>query len=122
MEGTLCEKVIRLDKNIRFAGIVNGNGEVIEGGFQQGTQPLLNGASEQQMYLQSLSNVLTLRQFSDRLGEFRYSITEHGKVNLMTFPFGDGILCLSTTSKANTLRIRDKVLALLKKNKKPKKV
>lgn len=121
MQGTLCERVIKLDKNIRFAGIVNGNGEVVEGGFQQGTQPLLNGTAEQQMYLQSLSNVLTLRQFSDRLGEFRYSITEHGKVNLLTFPLGDGILCLSTTSKANTLKIRDKVLALLKKNKKSKK-
>lgn len=118
MQGTLCERVIKLDKNIRFAGIVDARGEVVEGGFQQGTQPLLNGTAEQQMYLQSLSNVLTLRQFSDRLGEFRYSITEHGKVNLMTFPLGDGILCLSTSSKANTLKIRDKVLTLLKKNKK----
>ncbi|MEM3160360.1 MAG: hypothetical protein QXJ74_06215 [Nitrososphaera sp.] len=121
MQGTLCERVIKLDKNIRFAGIVNGSGEVVEGGFQQGTQPLLNGTAEQQMYLQSLSNVLTLRQFSDRLGEFRYSITEHGKVNLLTFPLGDGILCLSTTSKADTLKIRNKVLALLKQSKKIKK-
>lgn len=121
MQGTLCEKVIKLDKNIRFAGIVNGSGEVIEGGFQQGTQPLLNSTSEQQMYIQSLSNVVTLRQFTDRLGEFRYSITEHGKVSLLTFPFGDGILCLSTSPKANTLKIRDKVLALLRKSKKPKK-
>lgn len=121
MQGTLCEKVIKLDKNIRFAGIVNGSGEVVEGGFQQGTQPLLNGTAEQQMYLQSLSNVLTLRQFSDRLGEFRYGITEHGKVNLMTFPLGDGILCLSTSVRADTLKIRNKVLALLKKNKNVKK-
>ena len=121
MQGTLCERVIKLDKNIRFAGIVNGSGEVVEGGFQQGTQPLLNGTAEQQMYLQSLSNVLTLRQFSDRLGEFRYSITEHGKVNLMTFPLGDGILCLSTGAKADTLKIRNKVLALLKQSKKVRK-
>lgn len=121
MQGTLCERVIKLDKNIRFAGIVNENGEVVEGGFQQGTQPLLNGTAEQQMYLQSLSNFLTLRQFSDRLGEFRYSITEHGKVNLITFPLDNGILCLSTTSKANTLKIRNKVLVLLKNNKKSKK-
>jgi hypothetical protein len=121
MQGTLCERVIKLDKNIRFAGVVDARGEVVEGGFQQGTQPLLNGTAEQQMYLQALSNVLTLRQFSDRLGEFRYSITEHGKVNLLTFPLGDGILCLSTSSKANTLKIRDKVRALLKKNKKPAK-
>jgi len=64
-----------------------------------------NGTAEQQMYLQSLSNVLTLRQFSGMLGEFRYSITDHGKVNLMTFPLGAGILCLSTSSKANTVKM-----------------
>lgn len=114
MQGSLCERVIKLDKNIRFAGVVNNNGEVIEGGFQKGMQPLLNGTAEQQLYIQSLSNVITLRQFREKLGEFRYSITEHDKVKLMTFPLKDNILCLSTTHKAPSEKIRDKVLALLK--------
>lgn len=114
MQRNLCERVIKLDRNIRFAGIVNSNGEVIEGGFQKGIQPLLNGTAEQQMYVQSLSNVVTLRQFTDRLGQFRYSVTEHDKVKLMTFPLDDGILCLSTTPKAKTEKIRDKVTRLLK--------
>jgi hypothetical protein len=33
MQGTLCERGIELDKNIRFAGIVDARGEVVEGGF-----------------------------------------------------------------------------------------
>jgi hypothetical protein len=114
MQRNLCERVIKLDRNIRFAGIVNSNGEVIEGGFQKGIQPLLNGTAEQQMYVQSLSNVVTLRQFTDRLGQFRYSVTEHDKVKLMTFPLDDGILCLSTTPKAKTEKRRDKGAKLLK--------
>lgn len=114
MQRNLCERVIKIDKNIRFAGIVNNNGEVVEGGFQKGIKPLLNGTAEQQMYIQSLSNVVTLRQFVDMLGEFRYSVTEHDKVKLMTFPFEDGILCLSTTPRAKTEKIRDKVTALIK--------
>jgi hypothetical protein len=114
MQHNLCERVIKIDKNIRFAGIVNNNGEVVEGGFQKGIRPLLSGTAEQQMYVQSLSNVVTLRQFADMLGEFRYSVTEHDKVKLMTFPFEEGILCLSTTPSAKTEKIRDKVSALLK--------
>lgn len=120
MQANLCERVIKLDKSIRFAGIVNSNGEVIEGGFQQGIQPLLNGPAEQQMYIQSLSNVMTLKQYSDRLGSFRYSLTEHEKVTLMTFPLGDGILCVSASPKANSVKIRNKVMALLKKAKRAK--
>jgi hypothetical protein len=114
MQRNLCEKIIKLDSNIRFVGIVNGRGEVVEGGFQQGIEPLLNGTEEQQMYLQSLSNVMTLQKYSDKLGKVRYSMTEHDKVTLMTFPLGDGILCLSVTPRANLNRIRDKVAKVIK--------
>jgi hypothetical protein len=114
MQRNLCDKIIKLDRNIRFVGIVNSRGEVIEGGFQQGVEPLLNETEEQQMYIQSLWNLTTLESYSDRLGRVRYSITEHEKVTLMTFPLGNGILCLSTTPKANTNKIRAKVMKVIK--------
>lgn len=110
----LSERIIKLDKNIRFVGIVNGKGEVIEGGFQQGIQPLLEGTDEQQMYVQSLANVTILQQFSERLGKFRYSITEHEKVILLTIPLAGGILCISASSKADPVKIRDKVMKAVK--------
>ena len=114
VEPSLCEKIIKLDRNIRFAGIVNKRGEVIEGGFKHGVEPLLNGTDEQQMYIHSLSNLTTLQSYSDRLGILRYSLTEHEKVTLLTFPLDDGILCLSVTPKANTGKIRDNVMKVLK--------
>jgi uncharacterized protein DUF6659 len=110
----LSDRIIKLDRNIRFVGIVNGRGEVIEGGFQHGVEPLLDGADEQQMYMQSLWNMTALQKYSGRLGKVRYSITEHDKVALMTFPLDDGILCLSTSAKADTNKIRDKVIKTLK--------
>ena len=115
MQPSLSDRIIKLDRNIRFVGIVNSRGEVIEGGFQQGVEPLLNGTEEQQMYIQSLWNLTTLESYSDRLGRVRYSITEHEKVTLMTFPFGSGILCLSVKPRANVNRIRDKVMRAIKK-------
>src|SRR5215207_11505039 len=113
-ETSLCDRIIKLDRSIRFVGIVNNRGEVIEGGFKQGVKPLLNGTDEQQMYIHSLSNLTMLQSYSDRLGMVRYSLTEHEKVILMTFPLGDGILCLSAMPKANMNKIRDKVLKVLK--------
>jgi hypothetical protein len=106
----LSDRIIKLDKNIRFVGVVNGRGEVIEGGFQQGIRPLLDGTEEQQMYVQSLANVTSLQQFSDRLGKVRYTITEHDKVILLTIPIADGILCVSASSKTDPVKIRDKVM------------
>src|SRR5581483_955440 len=120
----LCDRSSKLDRNIRFVVIVNGRGEVIEGGFQQGVEPLLDGTDEQQMYMQSLWNVTTLQKYSGRLGKVRYNLTEHDKVTLMTFPLGDGILCLSTSSRADSNKIRDKVMKAIKEKhtrKKPSK-
>lgn len=111
---SLCDRIIKLDRSIRFVGIVNNRGEVIEGGFKKGIEPLLNGTDEQQMYIQSLSNLTMLQSYSDRLGLVRYSLTEHEKVTLMTFPLRDGVLCLSTMPKANMIKIRDKVMKVLK--------
>ena len=71
VEPSLCEKIIKLDRNIRFAGIVNKRGEVIEGGFKQGVEPLLNGTDEQQMYIHSLSHLTMLQSYSDKLGIVR---------------------------------------------------
>jgi hypothetical protein len=113
-ELSLCDRIIKLDRGIRFVGIVNNRGEVIEGGFKQGVEPLLNGTDEQQMYIHSLSNLTMLQSYSDRLGMVRYSLTEHEKVTLMTFPHGDGVLCISAMSKANMNNIREKVMKVLK--------
>jgi hypothetical protein len=124
----LSDRIIKLDRNIRFVGVVNSRGEVIEGGFQHGVQPLLEWTDEQQMYIQSLSNMTMFQNYSNRLGKVRYSITEHEKVTLMTFPLDDGILCVSASPKANINKIRNKVSKVIKerpaakkKNKKPTK-
>ncbi len=53
----ICSEIFAVDKNIRFVGIVNKEGEVIEGGFRKGIEPLLDQNEEQDMYLQSLSNI-----------------------------------------------------------------
>jgi hypothetical protein len=110
----LSDRIIKLDRNIRFVGVVNSRGEVIEGGFQHGVQPLLEGTDEQHMYIQSLSNMTMFQNYSDRLGKVRYSITEHEKVTLMTFPLDDGILCVSASPKADINKIRNKVSKVIK--------
>jgi hypothetical protein len=114
VEPGFCDKIIKHDRSIRFVGLVNNRGEVIEGGFKHGVEPLLNGTDEQQMYIHSLSNLSILQSYSDRLGIVRYSLTEHEKVTLMTFPIDEKILCVSTTPKGDTSKIRDKVLKVLK--------
>jgi hypothetical protein len=113
-EPSLCNGIIKLDRSIRFVGILNNRREVIEGGFKQGIEPLLDGTDEQKMYIHSLTNLTMMQSYSDRLGMVRYTLTEHEKVTLMTFPLRDGIFCLSAMPKAYMNKIGDKVMKVLK--------
>ena len=114
MLGNLCNTIIKLDRNIRFVGIVNDKGEVIEGGFQDGVEPLLEGSDEQEMYTNSLSNMALLKNYSDRLGKVKYSLTEHQKIAMMTFPLDNDILCLSVYSKnTNVDKLKNTVLEII---------
>ena len=114
MLGNLCNTIIKLDRNIRFVGIVNDKGEVIEGGFQDGVEPLLEGSDEQEMYTNSLSNMALLKNYGDRLGKVKYSLTEHQKIAMMTFPLDNDILCLSVYSKnTNVDKLKNTVLEII---------
>jgi hypothetical protein len=116
-QSSLSDRIIKLDRNIRFVGVVNNRGEVIEGGFKQGVEPLLNGTDEQQMYVHSVSNLTMLESYSQSLGRVRYSLTEHEKVTLLSLPLGDRVLCISATPKADMNMIRERVMKVLKENK-----
>lgn len=114
MLGNLCDTIIKLDRNIRFVGIVNDKGEVIEGGFQDGVEPLLEGSDEQEMYTNSLSNMTLLKNYSDRLGKVKYSLTEHQKIAMMTFPLDNDILCLSVYFKdTNVDKLKNTILEII---------
>ena len=61
--------VLSLDRHVRFAGVVTPKGEVFEGGFQEEAKPLLDQIKEQQLYLESLSDIGLLKEYSDSLGD-----------------------------------------------------
>ena len=94
-----CGLIFKIDEKIRFVGIVNRNSEVIEGGFKDGIKPLLDVNEEQEMYLQSHSNMAFFQSFSKIFGSVEYLITKQKKITIMTFPFKDNILCLSVSCR-----------------------
>ncbi len=106
----ICNEIFAVDKNIRFVGIVNKEGEVIEGGFRKGIEPLLDQSEEQDMYLQSLSNISFFQSFSEKFGPVDYLLIRQKKITMMTFPYRADILCISVSSQSDIDRIRDETI------------
>ncbi|MBA3750355.1 MAG: hypothetical protein H0X03_05590 [Nitrosopumilus sp.] len=111
----LCDLIFDIDENIRFVGIVNKDSEVIGGGFKKGIEPLLDVNEEQDMYLQSLSNMTFFQSFSKKFGLVDYIITKQKKITIMTFPYESEILCLSISSGIDIDMARDETIKILLK-------
>ncbi|CAN5782666.1 hypothetical protein BH23THE1_BH23THE1_05020 [soil metagenome] len=109
----ICNEIFAVDKNIRFVGIVNKEGEVIEGGFRKGIEPLLDQSEEQDMYLQSLSNISFFQSFSEKFGPVDYLLIRQKKITMMTFPYRADILCISVSSQSDIDRIRDETIKII---------
>ncbi len=113
LKGNLCNLILDIDEKIRFVGIVNKESEVIEGGFKKGIEPLLDVNEEQDMYLQSLSNMTFFQSNSRKFGPVDYIITKQKKITIMTFPFKGDILCLSASSYTDIDKIRDETIKII---------
>ena len=109
----ICNEIFAVDKNIRFVGIVNREGEVIEGGFRKGIEPLLDQNEEQDMYLQSLSNISFFQSFSEKFGPVDYLLIRQKKITMITIPYKDDILCISVSSQSDIDRIRDEAIKIV---------
>lgn len=110
----ISKLVLSLDRRIRFAGVVTLRGEVIEGGFQEEAKPLLDQDKEQELYLESLSAISSLKEYSGSLGDLIYNITEYRKVILLTFPLKDSkILCISLIPGTEITNIKNQVIRLI---------
>jgi hypothetical protein len=114
-KGNLCNLIFDIDEKIRFVGIINKDSEVIEGGFKKGIEPLLDVNEEQDMYLQSLSNMTFFQSFSKKFGPVDYIITKQKKITIMTFPYKGDILCVSVSSDTHIDKVRDEILKIISK-------
>ncbi|MDQ3838920.1 MAG: hypothetical protein M3297_06595 [Thermoproteota archaeon] len=114
MEERISDTLLGMDRHVRFVGVVTDKGEVIEGGFQNEVSPLLDQSKEQQIYLETLSTIDAVMEFSESLGDLVCNITEYRKVVLLTFPLKRGrILCISVCPGIDLLNFKDQVLRLL---------
>ncbi len=109
----ICNEIFAVNKDIRFVGIVNREGEVIEGGFRKGIEPLLDQNEEQDMYLQSLSNISFFQSFSEKFGPVDYLLIKQKKISMITIPYRANILCISVSSQSDIDRIRDETIKIV---------
>jgi hypothetical protein len=82
----LCKGVIAKDSSIRFAGIANQMGNLIEAAYREGLQPLMDRQETEHYTIQTVLRASTRETFKNKIGKQRYAIAVYEKLIRATVP------------------------------------
>ena len=107
-----CKKILQ-EPEIRFAGVINGMGRLVAGGFKEGISPLEDDAERQKMYMELALRVSMRKDFDYSLGPVKYSASRREKVVMMSFPMDSNILLISAEPDSRIDETANKITKLL---------
>ena len=81
-----CDQLLQEDE-IRFAGIINDQGNLISGGFKKGITPLEGDETKLQSFMEFVSKISIRKEFDQSLGPINYLAARRDKAVLISFPF-----------------------------------
>ncbi len=110
-----CDQLLVHDE-IRFAGIIDTNGNLIAGGFKKGITPHENDETRLQAFLEFVSKASIRKEYDDSLGPINYLAARRDKAVLISFPFPITrvLLLISAEPTANIEKLAKKVVELFK--------
>ena len=106
-----CEQLLQ-ENEIRFAGIINEQGNLISGGFKKGITPLEGDETKLQSFMEFVSKISIRKEFDQSLGPINYLAARRDKAVLISFPFPVSkiILLISAEPSVDIENIAKKVV------------
>ena len=95
----LCDKLLE-EHEVRFAGIINKMGRLIDGGFKEGITPLAD-EEEQKMCMEHALELVMTNDLDNVLGPIKYLTTKRERVTMITIPIQIGVLLICIEPKYN---------------------
>ncbi|MDH3488820.1 MAG: hypothetical protein OEL56_00070 [Nitrosopumilus sp.] len=108
-----CNKLLA-ESEIRFAGIVDKDGQLIVGGFKEGLTPHEGDETRLQSFLDFVSKASIRKEFDESLGPINYLAARRDKAVLVSFPFPITkiLLLISAEPTANIENLAKKVVEI----------
>lgn len=109
----LCDKILKSNGKVRFAGICDETGEIRHGGPRKGLKNVLSPEETKRSLLQALARWRLRDELSTKTGKGIYAMAEYEKMKRITFPLDETHLLLVTTDvDANHTTIIEEILKL----------
>ena len=104
------------EKEIRFAGFVNMQGDLVEGQFREDVVPFENDEDQKRVFRDLAIRISTRKNFDFSMGAVKYSASRREKLVMMSFPLKNIILLITTEPHVNIDRLAYKIIQILGKD------
>jgi len=104
------------EKEIRFAGFVNMQGDLVEGQFREDVVPFENDEEQKRIFRELAVRISTRKNFDFSMGAVKYSASRREKLVMMSFPLKNMILLITTEPHVNIDRLAYKIIQILGKD------
>jgi hypothetical protein len=104
------------EQEIRFAGFVNMQGDLVEGQFREDVVPFENDEEQKRIFRELAVRISTRKNFDFSMGAVKYSASRREKLVMMSFPLKNIILLITTEPHVNIDRLAYKIIQILGKD------
>ncbi len=108
-----CKNLLK-EPEIRFAGIVDKDGNLVLGGFKEGLTPYENDETKLQAFYNFVSKASIRKEFDESLGPINYIAARRDKAVLISFPFplSQILLLISAEPNVNIENLAKKIVEI----------
>lgn len=80
----ICSMIMNMDSRVRFVGVLDNEGMLIEGGMRKNIPSLLQSDEDDLFYLRTVSQLKELKDFTGRLGDVNYVFIKMDKISFVS--------------------------------------
>lgn len=101
------------EKEVRFVGIIDSEGNLLKECFRKGLVPFENDEEQKKIFQELAVRVSTRKKFDYSMGRVKYSASRREKLVMMSFPIDGYILLITADPHVNIDRLAYKIIQKL---------
>lgn len=109
----ICAQIMNLDPKVRFAGVINNKGKLVEGGMRNGVSTLSSPKDDEMLFMELILRIKMRQEFDTQLGKVKFAMALREKILEMSFQIDNYVLFVVSESDVDFGVLPKKILQII---------
>ena len=109
----ICNSVMSIDPNIRFAGVINERGRLVAGGMKDSIKSLEDERDDEMIFMELALRVKMRKEFDGQLGSVKFALALRERILAISVPINNDILYAVFEPDTDYSVIPNKILKII---------